>query len=140
VRSGARVPRFSAWPGAAVQRCAASDAVPWPDAVAAEPDGTPVRRAAPLPEAVRGGPSQEAAQDEPWQEAARGGPSQEAAQDEPWQEAAQGGPWRAAVQDEPWRAAVPRVGLRPQAVRALYAPGQMNSHSPRPPKCREEML
>jgi hypothetical protein len=122
VRSGATVPRFSPWPGAAVQRCAASDAVPWPDAVAAEPDGTPVRRAAPLPEAVRGGP---------WREAAQGGP---------WQEAAQGGPWREAVQDEPWRAAVPRVGPRPQAVRAFCAPGQMNSRSPRPPKRREEML
>jgi len=56
----------------------------------------------------------------------------------PWQEAAQGGPWRAAVQDEPWRA-VPRVGRRPQAVRAC-APGQMNSRPPRPPKRREEML
>jgi len=108
VRSGATVRRFSAWPGAAVQRCAASDAVLWPDAVAAEPDGAPVRRAAPLPKAVWGGP---------WRE---DGPWREAAQDEPWQGAAQGGPWRAAVRDEPWRAAVPRVGPRPQAVRGEY--------------------
>jgi hypothetical protein len=107
-RSGATVPRFSAWPGAAVQRCAASDAVPWPDAVAAEPDGTPVRQVAPLPEAVQDEPLQEAVQDEPWQEAV---------QDEPWQEVAR---------DEPWRVAVPRVGPRPQAVRAFCAPGQMS--------------
>ena len=119
MRSGATVRRFSAWPGAAVQRCAASDAAPWPDAVAAEPDGTPVRRAAPLPEAVRG---------EPWRE---DGPWREAAQDEPWQGAAQGGPWRAAV---------PRVGPRLQAVRAFCAPGQMSPRSPRPPKRREQML
>jgi hypothetical protein len=131
VRSGAKVPRFAAWPGAAVQQCVASDAVPSPDAVAAEPDGTPVRQAAPLPEAVRCGLWREAAQDEPWQEAA---------QDEPWPEAAQGGPWRAAVQDEPWQAAVPRVGPRPQAVRAFCAPGQMSPRSPRPPKRRGEML
>jgi hypothetical protein len=116
VRSGATVRRFSAWPGAAVQRFAASDAAPWLDAVAAEPDGMPGRRAAPLPEA---------AQDEPWQGAAQGGPRRAAAQ---------GGPWRAAVQDEPWRAAVPRVGPWPQAVRAFCAPGQMNSRSQRPPK------
>ena len=122
MRSGAAVRRFSAWPGAAVPRCAASDAVPWPDAVAAEPDGTPVRRAAPLPEAVRGGP---------WREAA---------QDEPWQGAVQGGPWRAAVQDEPWRAAVLRVGPRPQAVRAFCAPGQTSPRSPQPSKRQEEML
>ena len=130
-RSGATVPRFSAWPGAAVQRCAASDAVPWPDAVAAEPDGTPVRQAAPLPEAV---------QDEPLPEAAPDGPWRAAVQDGPWQEVAQGGPWQAAVQDEPWRVAVPRVGPRPQAVRAFCAPGQMSLRSPRPPKRRGEML
>jgi len=117
VRSGATARRFSAPPGAAVRRCAASDAAPWPDAVA-----EPVRRAAPLPEAVRGGP---------WREAARGGPWQEVARDEPWQEAAQGGPWRAAV---------PPAGPRPQAVRAFCAPGQMSSRSPRLPKRREEML
>jgi hypothetical protein len=131
VHSGATVPRFSAWLGAAVQRFAASDAVPWPDAVVAEPHGTPVRRAAPLPEAVQGGPWREAARDEPWQEAVQGGPSREAAQ---------GGPWRAAVQDEPWRAAVPRVGPRPQAVRAFCAPGQMSLRLPRPPKRRGEKL
>jgi hypothetical protein len=92
VRSGATVPPFSAWPGAAVQRFAASDAVPWPDAVAAEPDGTSVRWAAPLREAVRGGPWREVARDEPWQEVAQGGPWREVAQDERWQEVAQGGP------------------------------------------------
>lgn len=74
MRSGATVPRFSAWSGAAMQRCAASDAVPWPDAVAAEPDGTPVRQAAPL---------REAAQDEPWPEAVRGEPRRAAV---PWVE------------------------------------------------------
>ncbi len=42
VRSGARVRRFSARTGVAVQRCAASDAVPWPGAAAAELDGRPV--------------------------------------------------------------------------------------------------
>jgi hypothetical protein len=113
VRSGATVPRFSVRPGAAVQRCAASDAVPWPDAVVAEPDGTPVRRAAPWLGAVRGGPWREAARDEPWQ---------------------------GAAQDEPWRAAVRRVGPRHQAVRAFYAPGLMSPRSPRPSKRREEML
>jgi hypothetical protein len=72
--------------------------------VAAAPDGTPVRRAA---------------------------PSQEAAQDAPSQEAAQ---------DAPWRAAVPRVGPRPQAVRAFLAPGQTSPRSPQPSKRQEEML
>jgi hypothetical protein len=122
VRLGATVRRFSAWPGAAVQRFAVSDAAPWPDAVAAEPNGTPVPRAAPLPEAVRGGP---------W----RG-----VAQDGPWREAVQGEPWREAVQDEPWRAAVARVGPRPQAVRVFCAPGQMSPRSPRPQKRRAKML
>ena len=113
VRSGATVRRFSAWPGATVQRFAASDAAPWPDAVAAEPDGTPVRRAAPLPEAVQGGP---------------------------WRGVAQDGPLRAPAQDGPWRAAVPRVGPRPQAVRVVAAAGQTRPRLPRPPKRREEML
>jgi hypothetical protein len=90
--------------------------------VAAEPDGTPVRQAAPL---------REAAQDAPWQEAA---------QDAPWQEAAQDAPWREAAQDAPWRAAVPRVGPRPQAVRAFLAPGQTSPRSPQPSKRQEEML
>jgi len=66
VRSGARVRRFSARTGAAVQRCAASDAVPWPGAAAAELDGTPVQRAAPWPEAAQGEPWPEVAQDGPW--------------------------------------------------------------------------
>jgi len=74
VRSGATVPRLAARPAAAVQQFVASDAVPSPGAVAAEPDATPGRRAAPLPEAVRGGSWRAAAQDEPW--------------DEPWQEVA----------------------------------------------------
>jgi len=39
-----------------VQRFAASDAAPWPDDVAAELDGTPVRQAAPLPEVAQGEP------------------------------------------------------------------------------------
>jgi hypothetical protein len=56
VRSGARARRFSARTGAAVQRCAASDAVPWPGAAAAELDGRPVRRAAPWPEVAQGEP------------------------------------------------------------------------------------
>jgi hypothetical protein len=73
----------------------------------------PVRRAAPLPEVARGAPLPEVAR---------------------------GAPWRAAVQDGPSRAAVPRVGPRPQAVRAFCAPGQMSPRSPRPPKRREEML
>ena len=114
MRSGATVRRFSVRPGAAVRRCAASDAVPWPDVVAAEPEGTPVRRAAPLPEAVRGGPWEEAARDEPWQ--------------------------GVVMQGGPWRLAVPRVGPRPQAVRAFCAPGRMSSRSPQPLKRREEML
>jgi hypothetical protein len=38
--------------------------------VAAEPDGTPVRQAAPLPEAAQDEPLQEAVQDGPWQEVA----------------------------------------------------------------------
>ena len=42
--------------GASVRRNAASDAAPWPDAVAGEPDGTQVRPAVPLPEAVQGEP------------------------------------------------------------------------------------
>jgi hypothetical protein len=74
MRSGATVRRFSARPGAAVQRLAVSDVAPWPDAVAAEPDGTPVGQAAPLLEAAQGAPWQEAAQDEPFPEAARDGP------------------------------------------------------------------
>lgn len=113
MHSGATVPPLSvrpgaavSWPGAAVQRFAAPDAVPWPDAVAAEPDGTPVRPAAPLREAVRGGP---------------------------WGEAVRGGPWPEAAQDEPWRAAAPRVGPRPLAVRAFCALAQTNPRSPRPP-------
>jgi len=65
VRSGARVRRFSARPGAAVQRCAASDAAPWPGAAAAELDGTPVRRAVPW---------QRVAQDEPWRAEGQDGP------------------------------------------------------------------
>ena len=73
----------------------------------------PVRRAAPLLEAARGAP---------------------------WPEAALGGPSRAAVQDEPWRAEAPRVGPRPQAVRAFCAPGQTSLRSPRPPKRQEKML
>jgi len=113
VRSGVTVRRFSAWRDAVVQRFAASDAAPGPDAVAAEPDGTPVRRAAPLPETMRG---------------------------EPWRGVARGGPWRAAVQDEPSQAAVPRVWPRPQAVRAFCAPGQTSPRSPRSPRRREEML
>ena len=71
MRSGATVRRFSARPGAAVQRLAASDVAPWPDAVAAEPDGTPVGQAALLPEAAQDGPWRA---DEPLPEAARDGP------------------------------------------------------------------
>jgi len=133
VRPGAVVPRLSAWPGAAVQRFAAPDAVPWPDAVAAEPDGTPVRPAAPLREAVRGGPWGEAVRDGPLREAVRGGPWREAAQGVPLPEAVRGGPWPEAAQDEPWRAAAPRVGPRPLAVRAFCALAQTNPRSPRPP-------
>jgi hypothetical protein len=76
----------------AVQRFAASDGAPWPDAVAAELNGMPVRRAAPLPEAAQG---------EPWRGAARDGPWRAAAQDEPWRGVARDGPWRAAAQDGP---------------------------------------
>ncbi|MFL6789954.1 MAG: hypothetical protein ACJ8EE_02105 [Bradyrhizobium sp.] len=43
-------------PGAAARRNAAPAAVPWPDAVAREWHGTPVRRAAPLPEVPQGEP------------------------------------------------------------------------------------
>jgi hypothetical protein len=68
VRSGATVRRFSAWPGAAVQQFAASDAAPWPDAVAAEPDGMPGRRAAPLLEAAQGEPWR-VVRDGPWRAA-----------------------------------------------------------------------
>jgi hypothetical protein len=99
--------------------------------VAAQPDGTPVRQAAPLPEAVQDEPLQEAAQDEPWPEEVRG---------EPWQGVAQDAPWQEVAQAAPWRVAVPRVGPRPQAVRAFCAPGQMSSRLLRPPKRREEML
>jgi hypothetical protein len=80
VRSDAKVRRFSAWRGAVVQRFAASDAAPSPDAVAAEPDGKPVRRAAPLPEvaplpeALRAAPLPEAVRVAPWRGVARGGP------------------------------------------------------------------
>jgi hypothetical protein len=99
--------------------------------VAVEPDGTPVRQAAPLREAV---------QDEPWQEVAPDEPLRAAVQDGPWQEVAKGAPWQAAVQDELWRVAAPRVGPRPQAVRAFCAPGQTSLRSPRPPKRQEKML
>ena len=68
MRSGATVRRFSAWPGAAVQQFAASDAAPWPDAVAAEPDGMPGRRAAPLLEAAQGEPWR-VVRDGPWRAA-----------------------------------------------------------------------
>ena len=122
MRSGAAVQQFSAWRGATVQRFAAPDAAPWPDAAAAEPDGRPVRPAAPLPEAMRDGP---------WRGVVRG---------EPWRGMARGGPRRAVVQDEPWREAVPRVGPRPQAVRAFLAPGQTSPRSPQPSKRQEEML
>ena len=74
MRSGARVRRFSARTGVAVQRCAASDAVPWPGAAAAELDGRPVRRAAPWPEVAQGEPWQGVAQDEPWRAVAQDGP------------------------------------------------------------------
>jgi len=103
VRSGARVRRFSARPGAGVQRFAASDAAPWPDDVAAELDGTPVRQAAPLPEAARGEPLQGAAQGEPWREVALGEPLQVAAQ----------------------------VGPLVQVARPFWAPGQTPRCSPR---------
>ena len=121
MRSGATVRRFSAWPGAAVQRFAASDAAPWPDAVASDPDGTPVRRAVPLPEAVRGGP---------W----RG-----VAQDGPWREAAQGEPWREVAQDLPWRA-VAQVGPLVQVARPFCAPGQTPRCSPRSWRRQEGIL
>jgi hypothetical protein len=66
VRLGARVRRFSARTGVAVQRCAASDAAPWPGAAVVELDGTPVRRAAPWPEVPQGEPWRAVAQDGPW--------------------------------------------------------------------------
>jgi len=143
--------------GLAVRRFAAADAALRPAAAAAESDhgrvvglqravwpGPAVRRSAapdePLRAAVRDAPSREAAQDAPWQEAVRDAPSREAAQDAPWQEAARDAPWQEAAQDAPWRAAVPRVGPRPQAVRAFLAPGQTSPRSPQPSKRQEEML
>jgi len=143
--------------GLAVRRFAAVDAALRPAAAAAESDhgrvvglqravwpGPAVRRSAapdePLRAAVRDAPSREAAQDAPWQEAVRDAPSREAAQDAPWQEAARDAPWQEAAQDAPWRAAVPRVGPRPQAVRAFLAPGQTSPRSPQPSKRQEEML
>jgi len=117
------------WPGPAVRRSAAPD----------EPLRAAVRDA-PSREAAQDAPWQEAARDAPWQEAAQDAPWQEAAQDAPWQEAAQDAPWQEAAQDAPWRAAVPRVGPRPQAVRAFLAPGQTSPRSPQPSKRQEEML
>jgi hypothetical protein len=103
VRSGARVRRFSARTGVAVPRCAASDAVPWPGAAAAELDGTPVRRAAPWPEAAQG---------------------------EPWPEVAQGVPWRAEAQDGPWPG-VPQDGPLVQLARPFLDAGRTSRCSPR---------
>lgn len=102
VRSGVMVRRFSVRSGVAVRRFAASDAAPWPDAVAAEPDGTRARWAA------------------PWLEAAQG---------EPWREVAPAGPSPAEVQDGLWQG-VPRVGPL-QAARASCAPGHTSRCSPR---------
>ena len=76
--------------------------------------------------------------DAPWRGA--DAPWRAAAQDAPWREAAQDAPWREAAQDAPWREAVPRVGPRPQAVRAFLAPGQTSPRSPQPSKRQEEML
>jgi len=117
----------------AVRRFAA-DAALRPAAAAAESDHGRVvglqRAVWPRP-AVR----RSAAPDEPWRAAVQDAPWQEAAQDAPWREAAQDAPWREAAQ-----AAVPRVGPRPQAVRAFLAPGQTSPRSPQPSKRQEEML
>jgi hypothetical protein len=122
----------------AVRRFAAADAALRPAAAAAESDHG---RVVGLQRAVWPGPAvrQSAAPDEPLRAVVRDAPWREAAQDAPWQEAAQDAPWRAA-QDAPWRAAVPRVGPRPQAVRAFLAPGQTSPRSPQPSKRQEEML
>jgi len=106
------VRRSSARPDAAVRRYAASDAAPWPGAVAAEPREMRVPRAAPSLEAAQGEPS---------------------AQAEPSRAVVRGEPWRAAVQDGPSRAAVP------QAVRAFHAAEPTLSHSLRQPRHREDM-
>ena len=90
MRSGATVRRFSARPGAVVQRFAVSDVAPWPDAVAAQPDATPVGQVAPLQQAAQGAPWPGAAQGAPWQEAVQAGPWRRA--DEPLLEATQDGP------------------------------------------------
>jgi len=116
--------------GLAVRRFAAADAALRPAAAAAESDHG---RVVGLQRAVWPGPAvrRSAAPGEPWQEAVR---------DAPWRAAAQDAPWREAAQDAPWRAAVPRVGPRPQAVRAFLAPGQTSPRSPQPSKRQEEML
>jgi hypothetical protein len=120
VRSGATVRRFSAQPGARVQRCAVPDAAPWPDAAAAEPDGTPVRKAALLREAGQG---------EPWRGVTKGEPCWGVSQDGPWRRAADG-PWLEATQ----------VGPLMQGARAFFVPGHQPRCSLRSRRRSEEML
>jgi len=107
--------------GLAVRRFAAADAALRPAAAAAESDHG---RVVGLQRAVWPGPAVR----------------RSAAPDEPLRAAARDAPWQEAAQDAPWRAAVPRVGPRPQAVRALLAPGQTSPRSPQPSKRQEEML
>jgi hypothetical protein len=123
----------------AVRRFAAADAALRPAAAAAESDHG---RVVGLQRAVWPGPAvrRSAAPDEPLRAVVRDAPSREAAQDAPSQEAAQDAPSREAAQDAPWQEAVPRVGPRPQAVRAFLAPGQTSPRSPQPSKRQEEML
>ena len=78
VRAVATVLRFSARLDSMALRLSASDAVPWPDVVAAEPHGVPVQRAVPSPGAALDAPLPEGA---PWQAVVRGGPWREVAQD-----------------------------------------------------------
>jgi hypothetical protein len=111
LRSGLTVRLFSARPGAAVQRCAASDAAPWPDVVAAEPDGMPGRQAAPLPEAAQG---------ERWRVVRR------VVRDEPSRAAA-------------LVAAAAPVGPLVRAARP-FDPGRTRRHSPRSRRRQVEML
>ncbi|MEH2511108.1 hypothetical protein V1291_002462 [Nitrobacteraceae bacterium AZCC 1564] len=118
VESQVAVLSRAALTAAAARRFAAVDAVPWPVAVAAEPDETPVRRAASW------------AQDEPWQADER---LREALPDESLREEET---WR---EHETWRGAR-LVGRQQRAARPFSSPGQTSPRSPRSQRRQEEML
>ena len=117
VRAVATVLRFSARLDSMALRLSASDAVPWPDVVAAEPHGVPVQRAVPSPGAALDAPLPEGA---------------------PWQAVVRGGPWREVAQDGPLRA-VPLVAPLEQLARPSY-PGHTRRWSPRSRRRQVEML